>query len=152
MIICIFYNFQIRQIPSSHKTFSFWKKPTVVLVKISKKKISGLRSCYHRQANRKKLILPLKITLKLWRTWSLALPVHNFLSHLHFFKVGEMLLKYANPQHYILDLYRIQLSNSAPFCIKRKHIESFKFRCKTQKFCCHFFQKSVLSGQYRMLP
>ena len=38
MIICIFYNFQIRQIPSSHKTFSLWKKPTVVLVKISKKK------------------------------------------------------------------------------------------------------------------
>ena len=46
---------------------------------------------------RKKLILPLKNTSKLWRTWPLSLPVHTFLSHLHFFKVGEvMLLKYKN--------------------------------------------------------
>ena len=49
---------------SSHKPLFFlWKKPTVVLVKISEKKkifFSGLRSCYHKQAHRKKLILPLK--------------------------------------------------------------------------------------------
>ena len=39
------------------------KKPSVVLVKISEKNnniFSGLRSCHHRQANGKKLILPLK--------------------------------------------------------------------------------------------
>ena len=48
---------------SDKPLFFLWKKPTVVLVKISKKKkffFSGLRSCYHKQANRKKLILPLK--------------------------------------------------------------------------------------------
>ena len=30
------------------------------------------------------------------RTWSLALPVHSFLSHLHFFKVGEIMSKYGH--------------------------------------------------------
>ena len=50
----------------------------------------------------------------------MALPVYNFLSHLHFFKVTEiMLLKYGNlmlPARDILDLYRVRLSNSALFC------------------------------------
>ena len=49
----------------------------------------------------------------------MALPVDHFLSHLHFFKVGEMmLLKYGNlmlPARHSLDLYRVRLSNVAPF-------------------------------------
>ena len=66
-------NFQIREIPATKLHFSCEKKPIVVLVKISDKKkkkkkkkerkksnfFSGLRSCCHRQTNRKKL-LPLK--------------------------------------------------------------------------------------------
>ena len=67
-------NFQIREIPATKLHFSCEKKPIVVLVKISEKKkkkkkkkkerkksnfFSGLRSCCHRQTNRKKL-LPLK--------------------------------------------------------------------------------------------
>ena len=59
-------------------------------------------------------------TTKTWRTWSLALSVHNFLSHLHFFKVGEiMLLKYENlmlPAGHILDPDCVWLLNAAPFC------------------------------------
>ena len=38
----------------------------------------------------------------------MALPLHNFLSHLHFFRVGEIILKYGNlmlPAGHILDLY-----------------------------------------------
>ena len=67
----------------------------------------------------KKLFCHWKNTLKLWRTWPLALPVHNILSHLHFFKVGEIMLKYGNlilPAGHILDLYCVCLSSDAPFC------------------------------------
>ena len=99
------------------------KKPTFMWVKISEKKniFSGLRSRYRRQANRKKLILPLKRTSKLRMTWPLALPVHNFLSHLHFSKWVRyvMLLKYENLMllaGHILDLNCVQLSNAALFC------------------------------------
>ena len=49
----------------------------------------------------------------------MALPVHNFLSHLCFFKVGEiMLLKYGNlmlPAGHILDLNRVWLWSAIPF-------------------------------------
>ena len=83
----------------------------------------------------KKIVLPLKITSKLWRIWSLAVPVHNFLSHLHFFKVGEtMLLKYGNlmlPAENILDLYRVRLSNAAPFC---ENYTKFYFDTKHKTF------------------
>ena len=93
-------NFQIRQIPATNHHFSCEKSLLI---------FSSLRSHYHRQGNRKKLILPLKNSSKLWRTWSLALPVRNFLSHLHFFKVGEiMLLKNGDlmvPAGHTLDLY-----------------------------------------------
>ena len=44
-----------------------------------------LRSRFNRLANRKKFILPLE-TLKLWRTWSVAL------SYLQFFKVGKIMV------------------------------------------------------------
>ena len=97
-------------------------------VKISeeRKKFSDLRSRYHRQANRRKLILSLKKYFKTWRILSLALPVHTFLSHLHFFKVSEiMLLKYRNlmlPAGHILDLYCAQLSNATPFCKNYKKL------------------------------
>ena len=76
---------------------------------------------YNRQANRKKnLFCHWKNTSKLWRTSSLSLPAQNFLSHLHFIKVGEiMLLKYGNlmlPARQISDLYCVRVSNAAPFC------------------------------------
>ena len=49
----------------------------------------------------------------------MALAVHNFLSHLHFLKMGEiMLLKYGNlilPEGHILDLYCARLSSAAHF-------------------------------------
>ena len=47
----------------SHKPPFFLIKPTVVWAKIFEKEnisFSGLRSCYNRLANRKKLILPLE--------------------------------------------------------------------------------------------
>ena len=76
---------------SSHRSSLFlWKNPTVVWVKISEI-FSGLRSRYHRQANRKKL-------------WD---------------KMSEiMLLKYGNlmlPAGYILDLYCVRILNAAAF-------------------------------------
>ena len=50
----------------------------------------------------------------------MALPVRNFLSHLRFFKVGEIILvKYENlilPAGHILDLYCVRLLNVALFC------------------------------------
>ena len=62
MIICIFHYFQIRQIPATNHYFSCGKNLLLFWLRFLKKKIffSGLRSCYHKQANRKKLILPLK--------------------------------------------------------------------------------------------
>ena len=89
-----YINFQIRQIlATNHKPQMFLvKKPTLVWVKISEKQsiFPSLRSRYRRQANRKNLILPIKNSSKLWRTWSVALPVYKFLIHLHFFKVGDI--------------------------------------------------------------
>ena len=97
-------NFQIRQISAKDNHFSCKKSLLFLRVKISEKKkslFSGLRSRCYRQAN---------ITF--------AFTFHQ--SHLHFSKVGElMLLKYGNlmlPAGYILDLYCVQLSNTAPFC------------------------------------
>ena len=114
-------NFQIRQIPATNHHLSCEKILLLCGPRFLKKDIfSCFRSCYHRQANRKKLFCHYKNTSKLWRTWSLALLVHNFLSHLHFFKVCEiMLLKYGNlmlPAGHILDLHCVGLSNAAPFC------------------------------------
>ena len=137
-------NFQIRQIPATNHHFSCEKSLLI---------FSSLRSHYHRQGNRKKLILPLKNSSKLWRTWSLALPVRNFLSHLHFFKVGEiMLLKHGKlmlPAGHILDLYHVRLSNAAPFC---ENYTKFYFDAKHKTFGAIFFKKSALSSQYRTLP
>ena len=99
----------------------FWKKPII---------FSGLRSRYQRQANRKKLILPLKNTSKPWRACSLALLVHNFLIHLHFFKVGEIMsLKYGSlmlPAGHILALSYVRLwfyrwSSSSMLCFSCKN-------------------------------
>ena len=56
----------------------------------------------------------------------MALAVHSFLSHLHFFEVGEiMLLKYGNlmlPAGYILDLYCVRLLNAGVFCKNYKKL------------------------------
>ena len=54
------------------------------------------KNFFFRQANRKNLICHQNNNSKLWRTWSLALLVHNFFIHLNFFAVGEMLLKYGH--------------------------------------------------------
>ena len=79
----------------SNNPFSI--KSTVVWIKISEKNISlsGLKYGYYRLANREKHVFPLIKDFKLWRTWSLAVPAHNFLSNLQFFKVGKtMVSKY----------------------------------------------------------
>ena len=88
-------NFQIREIPVRNHHFSCEKSLLLCLSRFLKKNPVWDLITTGKQIE-KKLILPLKNTSELWWTWSLALPVHNFLSHLHFFKVGEMLLKYRN--------------------------------------------------------
>ena len=82
--------------------------------------------------------MPLKNTSKLWRTWSLALPVHNFLNHLHFFKVGCWYGNLMLPAEYILDLYCVWLSNAAPFC---KNYTKVYFNAKHKIFVALFFKK-----------
>ena len=96
-------NFQIRQILATNHHFSCVKSLLLCwsrFPKKKKKKKKKKKTVWDLVTTGKqieKLNLPLKNTSKLWRTWSLALPVHNFLSHLHFFKVDEiMLLKYGN--------------------------------------------------------
>ena len=91
----------------------------------------------------KKLFCHWKNTLKLWRTWPLALPVHNILSHLHFFKVGEIMLKYGNlilPAGHILDLYCVVYRAMLPFA---KIIQSF--------FSFISMQKDWIGGQVKFL-
>ena len=143
MIICIFHLISIRGNFSHKWSLSSWKKPTLVWVKISEKNnniFSSLRSHYHRQANRKELLLSLKEyfnTSKLWRTWSLALLVYNF-----FFKVDKIMLKYGNlmlPAWHILDLYCVRLLNAAPF------YENYTKRGRGGglSFCSPFFKKEV---------
>ena len=109
----------------------------------------------------KNLFCHWKNTSKLSRTWSLALPIHNFLSHLHFFKVSEIMLKYGDsilPAEHILDLYCLWLSNAALF--RENHVNLY-FNAKRLekglirngvKLLVTYFQKSFLSGQYRTLP
>ena len=95
----------------------------------------------------------------------MALPIHNFLSHLDFFKVGEiMLLKYENlmlPAEHILDLYCVRLSNAAVFS---ENYTKLYFNAKRlekgfiiggrdgDKSFSALFSESTLFGQYRMLP
>ena len=81
------------------------------------------------------------------------------MSHLHFFKVGEiMLLKYENlmlPAGHIVDLYRVRLLNAAPFC---KNDAKLYFDAKhLKKGLDRDGRRGVkifgaLSGQYRTLP
>ena len=103
MVICIIYQLLNKANCSPKPTFSLEITTLFLLnlllnrLRFLKKiiNISGLRFRYQRLANRKKLISPIRIPSKLWRTWSLALATHNFLSHLQIFKVGEiMVLKY----------------------------------------------------------
>ena len=114
-------NFQIRQIPATNHHFSCEKKPNIVWVKISEKKTPFFQVWDIVTTGKqieKNLFCHWKNTSKLSRTWSLALPIHNFLSHLHFFKVSEIMLKYGDsilPAEHILDLYCLWLSNAAPF-------------------------------------
>ena len=59
-------NFQTRQIPATNIHFSCEKSLVMCWSRFQKKTFFfGLRSCYHRQANWKKLNLLLKNTLKL---------------------------------------------------------------------------------------
>ena len=128
------------------------KKPTVVCVKISEKKniFSSLRSRYHRQANRKKLILSLK-----------TLFCHEWYNHWYcryitfrviyiFFKLDEiMLLKYGNQTYIVFD-YRtlpsftkiIQRFISMQITQKRDLMGGMGYKV----FDALFFKKSALSG------
>ena len=87
------------------------------------------------------------------------LQVHNFLSHLHFFKVGEKMLfkSFMLPVGHILDLYCVALSNAAPFSenyiklyFDAKHLE--KGWNRGGGIFGALFSKNCLSDQYRMLP
>ena len=108
------------------QTIIFFVEPTVVLVKNSEKNTS-----------------------KLWRSWSLALQVHNFLSHLHLFKVGEiMLLKYGTlmlAAGHILDLYRIApfYENYTKLYFDAKHLKK-RLNRDRGKFLVPLFQKKCL--------
>ena len=81
----------------------------------------------------------------------MALP--TFLSHLHFFKVDEiMLLKYGNlmlQAGHILDLYSVRLSNASLFY---ENYTKLYVDAKKQNFWCLFFKKIAPCGQYRTLP
>ena len=116
-------NFQISQIQGRNQHCSGEKNLLLCGLRFLKKK-------FFQQGSRKKLVLLLQNTSKLWRTWSLALLVHNLFSHLYFCKVSEiMLLKYGHlmlPAEYILDLHCVQycvwLSNAAIFCKYYTHL------------------------------
>ena len=105
------------------QTIIFFVEPTAVLVKNSEKNTS-----------------------KLWRSWSLALQVHNFLSHIHLFKLGEiMLLKYGNlmlSAGHILDLYRLASSceNYIKLYFDAKHLKR-RLNREGGKFLVPLFQK-----------
>ena len=79
----------------------------------------------------------------------MALQVHNFLSHLHLFKVGEiMLLKYGNlmlAAGHILDLYRIApfYENYTKLYFDAKHLKKGLNRDRG-KFLVPLFQKKCL--------
>ena len=83
----------------------------------------------------------------------MTLPVHNFLSHLHFFKVGEiMLLKHGKlmlPAGHILDLYHVRLSNAAPFC---ENYTKFYFDAKHKTFGAIFLKKVPFLANIERYP
>ena len=153
-IILKFHQRPIRRIPVINHHFScetayccvgqnLWKKehffPVSDLVTTGK------------QIDKKKLILSLKNTSKLWGTWSLALLVHNVLSYLHFFKVGEIiLLKNGNlmlPAVHILNLQSVRLSNAASFCENYTKLFS---DAKTHR--CTFFKKVPFVANIECCP
>ena len=126
-------NFQITQIPATNHHLKkayrcvgqdFWKK---IIFFVWDLVTTG-------QQIEKTWFCHWKNTSKLWRTWSLALPVLNFLSLLHFFKVGEIMFKYGSlmlPAGHIIDLYCVRLSNAVPFC--ENYTKFYLFWCKTLK-------------------
>ena len=120
MIYCIFH-FQIRQIPATNHNFSSEKGLLLCCSRFLKKTFFPVWDLVTTGKQiEKTYFVTKKNTSKLWRTWSMALPVYNVLSHSHFFKVGEIMsLKYGNSMllaGHILDLYLVRLSNAVPFC------------------------------------
>ena len=120
MIICIFH-YILNYANFSHKPIFLLGITTLFLLsllcrgKVSEKNIniSGLKSPYHRLVSKKIFILLLEKYFKLWRTWSLRLLAHNFLSHLRFFEVGEimvlkdwhLMLPRAFPDNFTIDVH-----------------------------------------------
>ena len=139
-------NIQIRQIPATNH-LCFCEKSLLLCGSTFLKKKKSFFPIWDLVTTgeqiEKKLFCHWKNTLKLWRTWPLALPVHNILSHLHFFKVVEIMLKYGNlilPAGHSLDLYCSLL--------RKLYKALFRlFRCKRDwigrevKFLVPFFQK-----------
>ena len=113
-------NFQIRQIPARNHHLSCEESLLLCGSRFLKK--ASFFPVWDLVATgkqiEKNLFFHLKNTSKLWRKRSLALLVYNFLIHLHFFKVGEiMLLKYGNlilPAEHTLDLHCARLSKANP--------------------------------------
>ena len=106
-----------------------------------------MRSCYHKLANRKKLIFPLKNTSKLWTTWSLALLAQNIYSRLIFFKVGKIMVSkygYSMLPGVFLDIESCpwywfhRWSNSSVICsvVKKTFVEAGNLQVITNKFWC----------------
>ena len=104
MVLCIFY-YLPNKLNSSHKpTFFLWIVTLLLLsllllrvrvlkkISLKKKTIFVALEISLLQARKEKLILPLENTSKIWRTWSLALSAHNFLSHLQFFKLSKIIV------------------------------------------------------------
>ena len=110
-------NLRIEQIPTTNHHFSCEKSLLLCGSRFLKKNII-FSGCYYRQANRKKLIFFRKNTLKNWRTWSYVVPVHNFLSHLQFFKV---------------------------LMLPAGYISSISIEVNKTVFVLHFFYKKILS-------
>ena len=152
-----FISFQVRQNPVANHHFS-GEKSLLLCGSIFLKKTPTFFPVWDLVTTgkqiKKNLFCHWKNTSTLWRTWSLALSVHNFFSHLHFFKVGQIkLLKYGNlmlPAGQILYIYCVQLSNAAPFrqnytklSFDAKHLEKGFNRgwVRGVKFLDPFFKK-----------
>ena len=117
----LYIHFQIRQIPATNYNFYCEKDLLLCWSRFLKKNIFPVWDLVTTGKQiEKTYFVTKKNTSKLWRTWSMVLPVYNVLSHSHFFKVGEIMsLKYGNSMllaGHILDLYLVRLSNAVSFC------------------------------------
>ena len=166
-------NFQIRKISATNPYFSCEKSLLLCWSRFGKKKhffrkkniLSGLRSCYHKQANRKKLILPLKKYFKTLTDMVIGTASTLLFELFTFFQSAwdnavEIWEFDATSREYSRPI----LPSTIERCPLLWKLYKSLFQCKTLtkeiekggrgvKFLVlFFFKESALSGQYWMLP